>query len=591
MGRFIDKLWSCCGLSYRGHLSDETLAELFCGDLSVTARWKCRRHLAYCSHCRVRQEYLLGPRAQSMLQFYREQWQELEEPLSMEPRIAFSRWLDHRIREEDSCDQQSLLASWPFSRVATLMAGLTGIIIGSLCLSSLLRERQPNLSGNAILQRAQSGERFEAAAKPGVARQTIQIKTANVSLKRSLYWDLQGKRHLKQTLLPATEEKIRWTLIQAGVDWNRPISAAGYEAWRSHQQGREEHVSHSSEHLLTLTTVVPEGLVSEESLTVRDTDFHPVRRSIGFRNRETIEIAELDYSVLPWSAVSVDIFDPVAPSGNTLTSMASDGAPLLTIPSVSTSLQLEETELSARLILNQLHADTGEQIEVRRSSQDVEVTGLVETEDRKHELVAQLMTVPHLKISLQSAARLPEITVSQGKVVSIAGTGEEERPSLLLTYMRARGRTIDESNALSRRLFESALTISQESHALEELRNRFSSPSQLRILAFATLEELLYSHRERLQEALRQQREALSEARGSTLIRDHSPEGSRVLLSGKALRDLALVKELTRQNPPAGQSAETLLGELSETASAISDSMRETYAPSVTADALSARKR
>jgi hypothetical protein len=45
--------------------------------------------------------------------------------------------------------------------------------------------------------------------------------------------------------------------------------------------------------------------MQEESLTVRRADFHPVARHLLRRDLSEIDIAELSYGVLSWSAMDV----------------------------------------------------------------------------------------------------------------------------------------------------------------------------------------------------------------------------------------------------------------------------------------------
>jgi hypothetical protein len=242
--------------------------------------------------------------------------------------------------------------------------------------------------------------------------------------------------------------------------------------------------------------------------------------------------------------------------------------------------ELEETELAARLILNQLHADVGEQIEIHRTAQGVEVEGLVETDERKHELSAQLMTVPRLKISIQSAEHLRENPPPVSQVVSVDAAAAVDQPSPLEKYLRARGRSLNDINVLSQQFFNRALTISQESNAIHDLKTRFISPELMPVIASATLEELLYSHRERLQEALRQERALVEELAGTDASGRNNASSSPDSLMVEAAKNLTLVKELTQTNLPAARSAEAIFAEMSSTAATIASAARETSAPS-----------
>lgn len=590
MNRRIDRLLQYCLRDSAHHLSDERLADLFCGNLRIDKKWMARRHLASCQDCRMRQENLLGPRAELMLQLYGEILEQAEFKLPETPRFVFSRWLDRRIRQAESPrkhDIQPLRSSFVFP---VALIGVAGLLAGALGFSLWPRERTLEGSANALLQRAEGWERPGAAVAPGIARQTVQIKTPRLTVKRSVYWDLQGKRKLKQTALPVAEEELRTTLGYAGVDWDRPISASAYQTWRDRQQERSDRVVSSGVHLLTLTTTVPEGVVSEQSLTVRDTDFHPVQRRISFRNSQTVEIAELDFKVLPWSAVEANVFEP---SENIPIHVATDVPSVLSpfhLPANPSLEELDETELMARLILNQLHADTGEQIEIHHSPSEVEVEGLVETEERKRELTSQLITLPHLKVSIQSAAELRAIPSSAPQSIRVQTDTLPVQSSALESYLRPQGRSVKDINSLAQRFFNNALTISQESNAILSLRLRFAATEQRPIIASATLQELLYSHRERLKEALRQQRELLEEIGALSQGNREVTSAATASLASGAARNLELAKELTQTNIPAVRSADAIFAEMSTMADCIADAARETYAQAKENDAQTTKK-
>ena len=177
-----------------------------------------------------------------------------------------------------------------------------------------------------------------------------------------------------------------------------------YQDWHDRQRVRQDQIRRSSGNLLVLTTTIPSGDVVEQSLTVRGTDFHPVIRTVEFRNRETVEIAELDYHVLPWTAAEANLFLPENISGTTILRVSPLSSCFHLMP--LTEGQLDEAELGVRLVLNKLHADTGEQTQIERSTSGVEVKGLVETDKRKRELMDQLQIVPRLKISILSMEEL-----------------------------------------------------------------------------------------------------------------------------------------------------------------------------------------
>jgi hypothetical protein len=582
MNKLVDELLQRFVPTLREHLSDERLATLICRELPFIEAWMAERHLARCRQCRRRRWSLEGPRAQRMIEFYGEVISRPDEDnaLPEKPRAEFAEWLQLAVRhaalqtrEQPRKERYRLRAAIPGVSIGLA----AGVIIGAITFSFSWR-RVPSITANSLLVHAEKWDTSSSTASPGVAHQTVRIKTPRQSVDRSLYWDLQGKRRPRRTVLVSSEEQLKLELAPAGVDWDRPISASAYQDWHDHQHVRADSITQTGNHLLTLTTTVPDGVVSQESITIRDTDFHPVQRTVGFRNSGTVEIAELDYSVLPWGAVDASTFEPleIIP--------VVGGAPLLPRPRLSLAIpeslspeQLDETELTARLILNQLHADEGEQIEVRRSELGVEVEGLVSADDRKRELATQLMTVPRLKVSIRSEADLSANQLTSEESTSIEAATLPDNPSALETYLRHHDRPVEEINTVERQLFEGALIISKESRFIIDLKTRFTSPDQMPVVAQATLEELLYSHHERLEKALNQERMSLAQVGGMPASDAERPAPGTLLLTASE-KNLALVRELTQNNVAHPRSAEEIFADMTDTLDRLFPAAREAYA-------------
>lgn len=506
--------------------------------------------------------------------------QEEDDVLPEGPRAAFAQWLQFEVHRTalQSPGQRSLKQR---RKLRAAMPGVSiglafGLMIGAIAFSLVWR-RVPGISANSLLVHAEKWDISVPTADPGVAHQTIRIKTPGQSLDRSLYWDLQGKRRARRVALAGREEQLKLELGRAGIDWDRPISASAYQDWHDHQHIRSDRITQTGRHLLTLTTTVPDGILSQESITVRDTDFHPVRRTIGFRDSDTVEIAELDYSVLPWSAVDVSAFEQVATTPLREGTTSPRAHMSLDLPEARSPQQLDETELATRLVLNQLHADEGEQIEVHRSGQEVEVEGLVSTDDRKRELTTQLMTVPGLKISIRSEADLSKSPPSATESVTIEAAALPDNPSALDNYLRRRGRPFEEINAVERQLFEGALIISKESRSIVELKTHFVHADQMPVLALATLEELLYSHHERLERALRQERALLAQAQGGPVAGAGPFDPGPLSLTAAAGTNLALARELTQTNVAHPRSAEEIFADMTGVLDCLFPAAREAY--------------
>jgi hypothetical protein len=594
----IDTLLSRCLPRTNEHLSDHQLADVICNRGRSLERWIAKRHLAKCRGCRTRKDDLEGPRASRALARYDELF---DEPVPDAPphEQFIQRLRRHReqlqraavpVRKQSTFGfpNISLPEFWPMNP-----ALVTCMVFGFATLLSFCfwwQQRVPKIGENALLVRA---EKWDRPASEGVVYQTVRItltkQTKKETVARSIYRDVQGKRQPKQVKLNNTEEQLRSTLTEAGLDWDEPLSASGYQSWHDRQHIREDHIARAGNHLLRLTTTVPDGLVAEQSLTVRDTDFHPVQRTVELRDSGTVEIAELDFKVLPWNAVDANAFEPLSDTPSIATFPARV-LPFPRLPAMPTETQLDEAELGARLLLNQLHADSGEPIEIHRSAQGVTVDGLVETEKRRRELQAGLQTVPNVIFAVQSDESLKANPSPADAVQSIAVASMPDQPSPLETYLEARGRSIAEISDLAQQLLNNALTISQESKDLVDLQTRFGPTETKSVLASATLSELVYSHHERLEAALKRGRELLADAQSTSAAnRDASPPKASSLIDA-ANRNFALSKELTQTNKPAVRTAEQILAEMSITMNDLTATAQAAYGKSQGNSALSGKK-
>jgi hypothetical protein len=591
----MDRLLRRLVPSLDDHLSDDRTASLFCHELRFAERLIARRHLAKCWHCRVRREDLEGRRADRMVELYREAFESEDLTLSAMTRAEFVQRLEGQHRDT------SPRGWWAFRVAKIALPELSsmnpmfslGMVLGvatAISLVLLWQRRIPDITSNTLLVRAERWDGANFSGSPGVVCQTVRITAPKQTLVRSIYRDLRGKRLPKKVALAAQEEQLRTALLQAGVDWDEPISASGYQQWHDHQHVRVDRIVRSGAHLLRLTTSVPEGSVVEQSLTVRDTDFHPVRRTVSFRGRGTVEIAELDFKILPWSSVDKSIFEPLGSEPSAVTARSARVLQFPHLPEVLNEDQLDEAELGARLMLNQLHADTGEQIAIRRVPQGVVVEGVVETDERKRTLLAQLRTVAHLTVAIQSVADLKNDPGTDADVVEIKTGSMPDQPAPLETYLMQRGRSIGFINVLAEDLFNNALAISQESKAIDELEARFSHGEQRTVLAAATLSELMYSHHERLQAALRQERSLLAEIQDTPSSHDGAAAATASSLLEAAVRNLGLCKELTQTNNPATRSAERILAEMSISMGDLTADAREGYGMAQGDSTLSGKK-
>jgi len=234
--------------------------------------------------------------------------------------------------------------------------------------------------------------------------------------------------------------------------------------------------------------------VAEESLTVREQDFHPVKRTVELLDVGTVEIAELNYVVLNWNAVNTDLFEPLTPAVPANPSMRAEVVPVA--PPV-TLAQLLDAELQARVALHTVGADLGEQVEVVPESHalTVLVHGLANTAGRKQELLAALQGIPNLEVRLRTvdeatAERQAEETAPPSREVAVSGhPALEER--LVERFPKVGERSAFVNRGLA--LFDQALA---HAWALRHLEERYTT-GQVGLLSQSdrqTLELLMRDH-------------------------------------------------------------------------------------------------
>lgn len=451
----------------------------------------------------------------------------------------------------------AMLEMNPFLASALLL-GLASVICFLLWIQG-----GPRISAGALLLRAESWD--NSVGKPGdsgVIYQKVRISTHEQAIERTIYRDPQGKRHLKQQPLDGKEELFKSKLASAGINWDEPLSAANYKDWHDHRDILRDSVDRTGRHLLTLTTrPADDALILQESLTVRDNDFHPVKRTIELRDSGTIEIAELNYDILPWGAANDDWFEPLSgPSAIHLPQAHTS----LRMPVPLTEMELDETELNVRLALNQLGADTGERISFVRQPTGLLVKGIVATEERKQEIEIHLTSIPHVVPSIFTFDELKDGPGSgqqggqQATGMQVISDGGNVSP--LEDYLAHRGWGREDAQHLSERLLDASFSINQNSRAITELLQDFNSGKSLSPASEKSLNELLGRRKEKLLSAITTQQELVLKFRDDSVISDGDHPSSE--LAALADQDLVVCRALLRRDGTSEVAVDALLEKL-----------------------------
>jgi hypothetical protein len=539
------------------HLSDELLSRLTSGELGPLQGFRAHAHLETCWRCRARRDAL--ERSALQLSEYRNRVTE-RIPRNPDGRAALVAALRQRAPQfsEERASQHAHFKIFQSSTI--LMSPVFPSVLVVVCAAGLLLWlwHRPAIPMNAaqLLHRAVESDRAGLHGKSGVIYQQVRITMPRFTVVHEIYRDTEGKRNRRSDIASARKlASVSGVLGSVGVDPNNPLSAASFEAWHDGLRRKSDTVSMSRDGLLTLKTIVPDGAIRQEELTVRTSDFHPVLRKIDMPSEGTIEIAELNFAILDWSGVNESLFEAPAAARTPLAILP---------PALPSAVMLDEAELTARLTLHRLHADEGEQIEIRRGSHAIEVSGVVEAEDRKNTLNAALRFLPHVKAEVLTVSDLlREQAASAPRSTEVQTTDAPD--SSLATYL---GREDGEQSALigaSRQLLDAALRVRSGAHELTALHARFSAAGDNPPAQGEGLRELVQAYSDRLRDGLTLEAATL---RGLGFPPPSLPPGSVSAaadgddLEAEVRRNSALCLELISSDGGAERPAPQVVSEL-----------------------------
>ena len=556
-------------LRHGTHLSDSAINRLIDGELPTRRASHAQRHLMKCSACRLRHEQFT--RVGSFLSAYREhlldqvRLEQFNSIHSSAQRTLLVADLDAVLRDaRPQANTQGVragLASFiPDTRSIVAFASAAIVIVCSSILLRAHRNSTPMPAGEFLQRSVSAMAQVPHVTDHTIARETIQMRTSGKTLRRTLYRDLTGQRHPRLTVPSELAPQLIAQMKVAGICWNDPLSPAGFRDWHDRQAKAQDSLHRSGNDLLTLTTTVASGVVRQESMTVQASTFHPIERTVRFENNSTVEIAELDYSVVKMASVDASYFE--TPTTERLSQPATSLA--LKLPS---SAELDEAELRARLMLNRLEADNGEQIQVSRNLFGIHINGFVETEERKHQLQEKLQNLPDVDTALVTyedmAGRYAKPSPSAISDASSAPVQEISGISPLQLWLNEREDKSEKLSTLSAQLLGYALSGEYDSKAVADLLHRFPSPQGMTYVSVVVRDELLMRHRNRLLKTLREEEELLDHTMEMTV--GQQPISSAIQpedIEKTANQNLALTKELILGTDASRRSAKAIAFDL-----------------------------
>ncbi len=332
------------------------------------------------------------------------------------------------------------------------------ISIVIIAVASFWLSRSPVASAHELLQRSMQAEmaRINQVAEPVMYRR-LRLRRKSAGVEESVTWeswhsakndlfrqrvaDKQGLRFIRasEEPAPALLTELERVFQANHLDARRPLSAASYADWRKTVRLESETVTEialqDQSRGLKLTTVVAgphsADAIIEASLVVRRADWHPVAQYLKAQGENEIreyELSEAAYEVMPLAALTV--FAEPAPTPLPTVTPAAEitriPASAPSIKPVPAEAELRNAEVAALYALHRLRADLGEQIEILRDpAGQVVVRGLVETADRKEQLIEALGALALVTTQIQTVeeaqrAALQKLSASPPPTVSAA---------------------------------------------------------------------------------------------------------------------------------------------------------------------------
>jgi len=391
------------------HPDEGELLRFADGELSAREEKKIRRHLASCWECRTEIDEL----EKTVGECVRYRQKVLKEGLPEPPAPWFDIYRGFAKADEELAQRSWAARWWEALRAGAAQprrwSAAAAMVVIALVIVDQLRNT-PSVRAAELL-----GKATVAAEARGDAPRWVEIRTGETSLKRMI----DGDGGARQAALSPDETgmmaALRARFQAARYNWQDPLSAATFAAWRNTLAEKRDEVAtvtgpaRSKRYRIRTTTDSSE--LREATLELTVDQLRPVASRLRFRDDQQVEISALAEApaVEPLAAVAV-ARPPRAP------------APVAAAPPaeiVRPATPGEELEVLA--VLHQLGADLGEPVEVARDGSRVVVRGVGVTPSLGQRIKRELRDYPNVVVQFSEPEPAP--------VTETGGTTEEVEPA------------------------------------------------------------------------------------------------------------------------------------------------------------------
>lgn len=246
----------------------------------------------------------------------------------------------------------------------------------------------PSVQAAELLQKAILASDTHAV-KPRLLR--IRTKASSITRRSGYGPAIAANAADKETL-----NSIQTLFTSAKYNWDDPLSARSFSAWRNQLPSKHDQVTEAPGSY-RIRTETESGDLLEADLQLNAADLQPVEGRFSFRNADWVEITSLPDEAAPAVATSI----PAVPEVHT--TLPAEPKPSTEItPSSLTPTAGDELRVLAAL--HQLGADLGDPVEVSRNEHEIVVSGVGIPPARRQEIETALNALPNVVVRFANAA-------------------------------------------------------------------------------------------------------------------------------------------------------------------------------------------
>jgi len=450
------------------HLSEEQLLMLVDGELSSKESGNAREHLETCWTCRGELEKI-----EETISTFVEFRKKIQTPLTEPPPNNWSNFNRQiaKIKREESTPPRLW---FNFSNLSPIQLRFGIASIAAILIIALVWQLIPTaaVSASELLDKstANQKEKLNATNRP-VVYQKLRVRSANEKSMNWEVWNDADNSRSKQVIggdQPKESVRILQELSEIlqinKMSPENPLSPESIVSWRSSLTDKADEITEGETVTLKTTNrnITFDGQIKEAVINFRPSDFHPLEQILRVKigdGEKTFEISEVNFEVVSLNTLKPNFFEETPTSNEIVKITKTESSPSpqpSESPEVSPSPKTENSpesgenktskienspkiaadvnlEVEVLQLLNNAKADLGEEITVKRENGILYVRGLVETPERKIEILNNLQSVrqnPAVRIELETIA---EAVAKQKNPTSKKPTAVDELETKTLT--------------------------------------------------------------------------------------------------------------------------------------------------------------